>query len=172
MQKCIDALVPENGGTKMLDLNEYLPEEGKINREGFWISENYRQCTHCRKIFLRTSDTVTLCNQCNVRRVREQTPEVKMYRRALVRARDKGLPINITKEDIVIPVLCPILGIPLIVHEGSGAWPDSPSLDRIDPVKGYVRGNIWVISQRANQMKGSANMKELRVFAEWILKNI
>ena len=155
----------------MLKQDEYLPEEGTINREGYWVGENYRQCTHCRVVFEKTS-AMTMCKRCNTKRVTEQTAEVKMYRRAKRRARDKGREFTLEKSDIVIPDLCPILGVPLVVHQGSGAWPDSPSLDRIDNSRGYTKDNVWVISQRANQMKGSASAEELKAFAAWITDNL
>lgn len=41
----------------------------------------------------------------------------------------------------------------------------SPSLDRIDPTKGYVKGNVQIISLLGNQMKSCATEKELRTFA-------
>jgi predicted nucleic acid-binding Zn-ribbon protein len=149
----------------------YLPEEGRVNRQGFWESESHRQCTHCRKVFEKTShNTMTWCKTCNVRRVKEQTPEVKMYRRAKSRARQRGLEFSLKKTDIVIPATCPILGIPLVTHAGkSGAYADSPSLDRIDNSRGYTKDNVWVISQRANAMKHDAPWDELVKFAEWIL---
>lgn len=155
----------------MLDLNFYTPETGWLNREGFWESENFRQCSHCRKVFERWGTTgYSYCKPCRNKRVQEQKPEVKMWRRAKSRARSKGLAFDIEKSDVIIPDFCPILGIPLVVHEGSGAWPDSPSLDRIKPELGYTKENVWVISQMANQMKGPAKEDELLAFADWIYK--
>jgi hypothetical protein len=62
----------------------------------------------------------------------------------------------ITKEDIVIPDTCPLLGTPM----------ESPSLDRIDSTKGYVKGNVWVISNRANTLKNDATLTELKTLVE------
>jgi hypothetical protein len=45
---------------------------------------------------------------------------------------------------------------------------NSPSLDRINPEKGYVRGNIAIISYRANRMKADGTADEHRLIAEWI----
>ena len=88
-----------------------------------------------------------------------------------VRARAKklGLPFDLTEEDIVIPPECPILGIPIFRNVGkNGPCANSPSLDRIDPSKGYVKGNVWIISQRANVMKNDATLEELERFADWV----
>lgn len=42
---------------------------------------------------------------------------------------------------------------------------DSYSLDRIDSSRGYVKGNIWVISLRANRIKNDSTVEELRLIA-------
>jgi hypothetical protein len=141
------------------------------NREGYLVSESKRECTKCGSIFENKSKTVTLCRPCNSERVKEQSPEVRMYRRAKARAAKGGLDFNIDKEDIQIPTHCPVLGIPLVVHKGtSGGKDDSPALDRVDNSKGYVKGNILVISHLANMMKSSANVEQLIKFGEWVNK--
>lgn len=87
------------------------------------------------------------------------------------RARAKGVPFNLTIDDFDIPEFCPILGIKLVVSEGRGPGFNSASLDRIDPIKGYVPGNIQVVSSRANTMKNDANVSELHKFAAWVIKS-
>lgn len=82
------------------------------------------------------------------------------------RAKKLGLQFNLTLDDIVIPEKCPCLGTTLNTKRGCGPGPDSQSLDRLDPKKGYVRGNVWVISQRANVIKNDASPDELISVAE------
>lgn len=167
MQELKDSI---NIGVNM-DKLKYLPEGGRINREGYWTNEVQRQCTSCRQIFYITSKTVTLCKTCNVKRVKSLSPEFKMYQRAKSRAKKFGRDFNIDLDDIFIPKTCPILGIPLVVHSGQpGGFPDSPALDRLDSSGGYTKGNVWVISQRANQMKADADIGEMKAFARWVLK--
>jgi hypothetical protein len=67
------------------------------------------------------------------------------------------------------PSKCPVFGTPFAKH-GAGFSNWSPSIDKIDPRKGYVRGNIQIISMLANCMKRNATPKQLRTFAEWALK--
>lgn len=43
----------------------------------------------------------------------------------------------------------------------------SATLDRIDPSKGYVQGNVCFISHRANRIKYDATPKELEQILEW-----
>lgn len=82
------------------------------------------------------------------------------------RAEAQGLPFNIERTDIVVPEFCPILGIEL--RPGAGKVEDhSPTLDRIIPSKGYVKGNVVVISMRANRLKSNANVDELRRIASF-----
>lgn len=142
----------------------------KRNREGYLVSKTHRECTSCGVIFEKTS-RMTLCLECNCSRVKSQTPEWKMHQRAKQRAVKHGIEFNIEFDDVVIPETCPVLGIKLNVNSGrSGAYYNSPSLDRIDNSRGYTKGNIQVISQRANAMKHAATSDDLLRFAEWVFK--
>lgn len=142
-----------------------------INREGYYVADTERECTNCGKIFKKTSKTVTLCNSCNSERVKSNKIEWKMHQRAKQRAKISNREFTLSVEDIVIPDICPILGIPLEVKKGrSGGKINSPALDRIDNSKGYTKENIQVISHLANMMKSQANKDQLIQFANWILK--
>lgn len=94
--------------------------------------------------------------------------ERRMLRSAKERAIKNNLPFNISVEDIQIPSHCPILGIEISPSKQSVS-PNSPSLDRKYPALGYVKGNIWVISYKANTMKNDADKETLISFAEWVL---
>ena len=89
------------------------------------------------------------------------------------RAKKTGVEFSMEWQDIDIPVICPVLGIPIMMgtNEGmrTGPSPYSPSVDRIDNTKGYIKGNIQVISHKANTMKNSATPEQLIKFANWIL---
>lgn len=144
----------------------------KKNREGFFVSETERECTKCRNIFTKTSKTTTLCKLCNTTRVKCYSIESKMFGRAKARAKERSIEFNLDKEDIIIPEICPILNIPIVYHSGSsGGKVNSPALDRIDNSKGYVKGNVIVISHLANMMKSCATEKQLLSFADWVYKN-
>lgn len=93
-----------------------------------------------------------------------------LLRVAKSRAKKRGTDFSLTKEDIYVPTHCPILGIKLEVNSnlGKGGKPSSYSLDRIDNTKGYIKGNVQVISHQANSMKSTATPEELLLFAKWI----
>jgi hypothetical protein len=90
-----------------------------------------------------------------------------LLQNARQRALRYGLPFDLTLDDILVPEQCPVLGIPLRTGEGK-ASPYSPSLDRIDPRLGYVRGNVLVLSHRANTLKSDATPVELRQVADFL----
>lgn len=83
---------------------------------------------------------------------------------AATRAKERGIPFSITAADLTPVTHCPLLGILLdFAKKGRGAAANSPSIDRIDPTKGYVPGNVWVISSKANRMKSDATLSELEM---------
>ncbi len=89
----------------------------------------------------------------------------QIWSHARKRAKANNLEIDISPNDIPdIPSVCPILGIKLkrnINKSKHGPSDNSPSLDRIDCQKGYIKGNIRIISNRANRIKSNATLEEL-----------
>ncbi len=102
---------------------------------------------------------------------RKNHPEKWMLKRTKARAAKRGVIFDLVKDDIVIPEYCPVLGIKL--EQGRNQkLPNSPSLDRIIPSKGYVKGNVAVISLRANQIKNDATIEDLQKVINWLKKTI
>jgi hypothetical protein len=94
-----------------------------------------------------------------------KTQEYRLYYLSKKRANEKNIEFDIEVDDIIIPKHCPILGIPL--KKNNIGWaPDMPSLDRVDPNKGYTKGNVKVISGKANVMKNNATLEELKIFTK------
>lgn len=96
-------------------------------------------------------------------------PEQRMLKQARDSSKQRNLEFNITLEDIIIPTHCPYLGVELTTLMGVGRDNNRVSLDRIDNSKGYVKGNVQVISSKANFMKRDATIEELLTFARGIL---
>jgi hypothetical protein len=91
--------------------------------------------------------------------------EQSMWQMAKIRAKRKGLPFDLKIEDIVIPERCPMLEIP--IARGSGKLNDnSPTLDRREGSKGYVKGNIRVISYKANRAKNNLTFEEMKLMVK------
>jgi chitodextrinase len=84
------------------------------------------------------------------------------------RAKKSGLPFSITAKDIKIPKRCPALGIVLKQGTGHRRIDSSPTLDRINPSLGYVPGNVVVISGLANNIKSSADYRQIARVSSWL----
>jgi len=94
----------------------------------------------------------------------------KIWMKARETASKKNLEFNIEVDDIQIPTHCPYLGVELTHDLGKGQLPTNSSIDRIDSTKGYVKGNVQIISRLANTMKNNATEEQLKTFAVNILK--
>ena len=110
------------------------------------------------------------CNKC--RSASQYACKLRNPKRGLLnwarrRVKESGLPYNLTVDDFEIPEFCPVLGIPLKV--GKGKLHDfSPTLDRLVPELGYVKGNVEVISYKANRMRNNATLDELKLLVRWL----
>lgn len=101
------------------------------------------------------------------RKSRQKSPEKYLLDIARRRAESKGMDFSITEEDIPVPKVCPVLGIELCLTNDK-IMDNSPSLDRLDQNKGYIKGNVMVMSFLANSMKRTATAEQLIKFADWI----
>jgi len=112
--------------------------------------------------------------QVRNKRVRDwhrDNPQRSYVLAAKKRARIAGLPFNLEDCDIVFPDLCPALGIPIYLEHTDGPrrrTDNTPSLDRLVPDKGYVRGNVRIISWRANRLKNDATLEELKLLVNYV----
>lgn len=103
---------------------------------------------------------------------------IQMRVRALKRtARNQKIPFDLDVEYLasIFPPdkKCPILGIPLVwggVEKSGKGGPamNSPSVDKLYPDKGYVKGNVSWMSMRANYIKQDAASYELEAVAKWL----
>jgi hypothetical protein len=92
---------------------------------------------------------------------------------AKTRARAVGLEFDIDKDYIasILPDVCPVFGTPFVWY-GKKISELSPTLDRLIPALGYVKGNIAVISMKANAIKSNATAAEVEAVAAWMRRTI
>jgi len=79
----------------------------------------------------------------------------RLYQGAKARARKLGVDFDLDLEQIKELVRngkCEVSGIDFVLQEGR--HPFAPSLDRIDPLKGYTQDNIQVVAWIYNAAKG------------------
>lgn len=99
----------------------------------------------------------------------KRNPNYYFLNNARSRAKQFNLPFELKIADInalTIPDVCPYLGIPIFKGKNSKSSENSPSLDRIVPSLGYVKGNVEFISSRANRLKNDASLKELEAIVK------
>ena len=115
----------------------------------------------CKQCGSRDRDIETMkclaCAKAGVtyysRVVRPKTDlRVRLLNSAKARAKQFGRDFNLTLDDIIIPQTCPVLGTPMV----------SPSLDRHNNDLGYVKGNVFVISKRANMLKSNGSAEDFK----------
>lgn len=92
-----------------------------------------------------------------------------LVRKSKERGKADGVEHSITEADLQWVDTCPYLGIQLTHEFGKGQLQTNASLDRIDSTKGYVPGNVQIVSRKANTMKSSASAQELLTFARSVL---
>ena len=76
---------------------------------------------------------------------------------------------DITPDDIEIPTHCPVLGVKL-TEPGTNSKdnPYGPSVHRIDSSKGYVKGNVMVVSWRANDLLKDGSLDEFKMIYQFL----
>lgn len=86
--------------------------------------------------------------------------------------RKRSIPYDLTEEYLktIWTEKCPITGNTFVLYDKT--HPDLPTLDRIKPELGYVKGNVVYISSRMNRIKYDASFEELFKLAEWIQTEI
>lgn len=154
----------------------------KTNKDGL-----YNWCKSCKKEYdkkYRQSDKIqSLYSSKEYKSKKKEEQFIRlnsdlrylMYRNTKARALKNNIPFNLKLEDIIIPERCPILEIELLkipYGKRRGFQMNSPSIDKINPELGYIKGNIQVISMKANAMKYSATKEELIKFCNNVLRQI
>lgn len=94
---------------------------------------------------------------------------------AKARSKKSGIPFSITRADLEQPAHCPVFGIQL-TYGGTArsirGKDHAASLDRISPSKGYVPGNVVIVSWRANRAKSNSTLEELGLLAKFYARYI
>lgn len=142
-------------------------------------------CAKCRKLLSVTNfyrnnhyrdGLYATCKSCHANHHRKKVNghQYRLWFSSLNNARRKGVKHTIKPSDIKCPKVCKYLGINLEYRRSSEtgilrAW-NAPSIDRIDPSRGYEPDNIQVISDLANKMKQNATVDQLIAFAQGVFR--
>jgi hypothetical protein len=148
-----------------VNYNEVICSCGKK----FWmVSYNWgvsEQCPNC---------WIKIMTQNNIIHNESQTIIGQLFYSAKIRAKKSGIEFNLKIDDIKIPKLCPILDIELNINLGESINRkprfNAPSLDRINSDLGYVKGNVSIMSYKANVLKKDGTSSEHLEVAEFMEK--
>jgi len=88
-----------------------------------------------------------------------------LWRGAKRRAQQQGIEFTLEVGDVVIPERCPALGLLLEIQTDRDR---TPTLDRLDPARGYTPENVRVVSWRANSLKKDGTLNELERLVSWM----
>jgi len=178
----LDSLLSIGGNPQILRLDSGVfykeCEKCKESKQSKEFRVRSESKTHSRRPFCRSCEKSKLHDNYNknksarskkVMEYRENNWRLKMLWQAKSTAARKNLSFDIDENDIIIPTHCKYLGTPLTQEQGSGVVWSNTSLDRIDSSLGYIKGNVEVISRKANTMKNMATDEELIIFAKNIL---
>lgn len=149
------------------------------DKKEYWAKINSERKEYRRQYYLNNKDKISdtkreyysLNKELSIERNKRwesKNPEKVLLIGVKKRAKEKGIPFNIDVQDILIPDICPVLGISLKRGKGK-VCQNSPTVDKIVPELGYVKGNVQVISHLANAMKQNATKEQLIKFAEWVI---
>jgi len=154
---------------------KFTEEEKRLRRNAAsarWRKENYNKYLETHKDWcLKNKDYIAKKRSENYAKnkdkialysleYKDKNHAALLWRGARLRAKKNGREFNIDKSDVIVPEFCPILGVKLIRGRGVRSH-NSATIDRIDNKKGYIKGNIQVISCRANVMKNDASFEEI-----------
>lgn len=122
-------------------------------------------CRNCGNFFPIKGNKHYYCSQeCQSEKWADNNWAKRTVYRLKQQAVKKNVPFDLEPLDIPQPTKCSYLGIDLN-YQLESIQKNSPSVDRIIPEKGYVKGNIEVISNLANMMKSYSTKEELVTFA-------
>ena len=107
------------------------------------------------------------CKSCDYKIIKEKhekDPSVRLYLLAKRRAKKKNISFNLTKEFVKNlwnedDKKCPILKKEYAFGKKNRNL--NPSLDRINNKKGYIIGNVRLLSFKANAIKGNTLNPEI-----------
>ncbi len=130
------------------------------------------QCVACAGVAMRkwqdrNKAVVRQHHKAYIDRLKREDVAQYLLLRTRSHAPPRGIEVSLSKEDIFVPDVCPVLGT-------AWDWKDTekvPSLDRIDNGKGYVPENVRVISYRANRLKSDATLEEMEKIVAYMKNN-
>lgn len=156
----------------MEEQKKYLKEYRKKRRQEY--SKEYN-----KKYYLINKEKIIKQTTENKKRIAKEDPVYSLFVRAKERAKKRNILFDIDKEYLksIYPKnnRCPILDIDFqlgFLNEIKKNKDYAPSLDRIIPSKGYVKGNLVIVSFIANRVKNNVSVETLEKIVNFYKNNL
>ena len=142
------------------------------------MSRKTNTCPTCGKCSLDSKHTSGYCRACSSKlsfaaqkKVDEERPFYRKAIRKKTECKSLGIDYDLSEDYLksIWTGICPILSVPIDI-KASKQDTYSPHLDRVDPTKGYVKGNVQWLSGRANRLKNNITIYELERLYKWLTK--
>lgn len=145
--------------------------EAKAHGEKYYFTGKPCKHGHIAKRWTHNGVCEICCKEAGAKwhasvRTDTQRRKHQIVQRVRQRANRAGIPFDIRVQDIEWVDFCPVFGYVLSYYEADKDR--SVSLDRIDPTKGYVQGNVCVMSLRANRAKWNLTTEEAKQLYEYL----
>ena len=129
--------------------------------EDFHKSEGYSLGRH---------STCKVCRKEHARRRYVENTFRSLHRTKKAECKKKGWEYNLTEDYLreLWTGICPITNVEITIGNKVGEHSKSAWLDRLQPDKGYVQGNVEFISGRMNRIKYNATREELELLVDWM----
>jgi hypothetical protein len=123
---------------------------------------------YMKSYYLLNKEKIIKQTARNNKKLAIEKPVHFLFRRAKDRAKRKNILFTIDKEYLnsIYPKdnMCPVLKIPFqlgFLNEIKKNKDYAPSLDRIIPEKGYVEGNLVIVSFAVNRVKNNVSIETI-----------
>jgi hypothetical protein len=107
-----------------------------------------------------------VCARSAIKRIATRDRAWHLIKGAKCRAKAAKVAFDLKRGDLTISDHCPVFDLPFDLT-ARGLAPFTPTIDRLDPHKGYTKNNVEVISWRANELKRNATLAEIEALCEW-----
>jgi hypothetical protein len=144
---------------------EHALEQGRLYARRYYRRNKKKCYAQSKRWRANNLERANAQARASCLRFRRNNPAKYLWHCARGRAKKFGIPFDLQPSDIVVPERCPVLGV--LMKQLTG--PNTPTIDRIRPSLGYVKGNVAVICRRANAIKNDCvSPAEIRKVADWL----
>ncbi|MDE2103315.1 MAG: hypothetical protein KGL39_39105 [Patescibacteria group bacterium] len=158
---------------RKLENPDYVPRPPRMP-DDVRVARERQRCREKQPIYYAShKKEIRESRQASYYAARAASPVKFLVQSARWRAKKRKLPFDLTATycQTLWTGRCAISGLALSVNKGHGPGLLSPSIDRIVPQRGYVRGNVRFVAMAVNSLKHSGTDEDMLMIARAIVEN-